>query len=95
MTVKLYAVKGRPILNSIAELQTWRGADVGYRNSTSKLRRDCERITRVKYGWTMDHGPVSYSPSQKHWKSSREFLRLRGFLNTNYRFIDGRKIQVL
>jgi len=81
-------------MNNISDLQLHRGADIGYRNSTSQLRRDCERETRVKYRWTLDNGPVSYSPSKKNWQLHASLKRK--FLNVNYRFTsDGRKIQVI
>jgi hypothetical protein len=78
----------------INDIQYHRGADEGFRRSTSQLRRDCEHETRVRYRWTMDNGPVSYSPSKKNWELHSSLKRK--FLSVNYRFdSDGRKIRII
>lgn len=77
------------------ETQLHRGADNGYRNSNNQnLRRDCERETHVKYGWTLDHSPIGSTPSRKHWECPSSLRRK--FLKVNYVFTpDGRKIKVV
>lgn len=77
------------------EIQMHRGADTGYRNSTSGLTKQCEKETRTRYGWTLDKSPIGYTPSRKHWQSDKRRLKSNGFLNTNYVWIDDRKVQVL
>ena len=77
-----------------SDLQLHRGADTGYRNSTSQLRRDCEKETRVRYRWTMDNPPVSSTPSRKHWQLHHSLRRK--FLTVNYRFdSEGRIIRII
>lgn len=83
-------------MNSVTDkIQEHRGADAGIRSTTSEIRRDSEKATRVRYGWTLDHGPISSTPSRKHWQSDKRILKLRGFLNTNYIWIEDRKVRVL
>ncbi len=60
----------------------------------TNLRRECERETRVKYGWFGDRGPISYSHPRSNWQSHKDLKHK--FLTENYRFnSEGRKIKVI
>lgn len=75
-------------------LQIHRGADAGFRNKPENLARICEQITHTRYGWTMDHNPVSSSPSQRNWQMHPALKRR--FLDTNVRFTsNGKRVNVL
>ncbi len=76
------------------ETQLHRGADTGFRNKPENISRECENITRMRYGWTLDNNPIGHTPSRKHWTLHPSLKRK--FLNVNYRFDkNGRKIEVI
>ena len=82
------------IVNTSSKLQEHRGADEGFRNKPENISRLCENITRMRYKWTMDNGPINSTPSRKHWMTPWSLRRK--FLSVNVRFTtDGRRINIV
>lgn len=81
-------------MDKLNDLQYHRGSTDGFRNKPENVSRMCESITRTRYKWTCDKGPIGYTPSRRNWTLHPSLKRK--FLAVNYRFTDeGRKVRIV